>query len=376
MKLYNKSVDNEEDLEKELSDNEPNVNSEPLQNKKSKKSKKPLPKTRKLSNGFEVEDFSDNEPVSESIDDLFDKAEDNLADVVSRKLSKIKSSLKKAEKKRLKSKSKAKTRNNESLKMKSTSNRPDLDEKLSETVNGEEAHKEDEPKSLRKLLEKSSAVEATPKLTELTINPNKFVTIEPKLLKTALPDHLNDEDVSDNEANDDHRLTIAEAFEDDDIVMDFKEEKDSKVKKDQPEDVNLTLPGWGSWTGTGVAQKQNKRFILKFPKDMNRKDDKKERLILNETVNDKLKTHLVSDLPFPFTSVQDYESSIRAPITRTFVPETAHRVLTKPSIVTKIGTVIKPMDESVLLQTEKPRRAKTKTDHKLADMSKRSKIAV
>jgi U3 small nucleolar RNA-associated protein 14 len=58
-------------------------------------------------------------------------------------------------------------------------------------------------------------------------------------------------------------------------------------------------------------------------------------------------------LPFPFTSVKDFEASIRAPIGNTWIPETAYRKLTKPSVITKLGTIIKPMDEDMLVNKEK-----------------------
>jgi U3 small nucleolar RNA-associated protein 14 len=61
----------------------------------------------------------------------------------------------------------------------------------------------------------------------------------------------------------------------------------------------------------------------------------------------------VSDLPFPFTSVKEFEASIRAPIGRMWVPETAHRQLTAPRIVTHAGQKIEPMSEDMLLQREK-----------------------
>jgi len=58
-------------------------------------------------------------------------------------------------------------------------------------------------------------------------------------------------------------------------------------------------------------------------------------------------------LPFPFTSVKDFEASIRAPIGNTWIPETAHRTLVKPPLVTKLGTIITPMDEDMLVNKKK-----------------------
>lgn len=93
-----------------------------------------------------------------------------------------------------------------------------------------------------------------------------------------------------------------------------------------------------------------------------------------EDSNEKIKSHLVSDLPFPFTSVSDFEASIRAPIGNEFVPQIAHKALTKPPIKTKLGTVIQPMDENNLISSLRTVKPKTKTDikiHKL--MTNRSK---
>ena len=54
-------------------------------------------------------------------------------------------------------------------------------------------------------------------------------------------------------------------------------------------------------------------------------------------------------MPFPFRSVAAYESTIRAPVTSTFLPQTAVRKLTEPKIIKKVGTVIHPMTEEALV---------------------------
>lgn len=57
----------------------------------------------------------------------------------------------------------------------------------------------------------------------------------------------------------------------------------------------------------------------------------------------------MSDLPYPFTQVKDFEATVRAPIGRTWIPETAHQQLVAPPVVTKLGAVIEPMDEGELI---------------------------
>lgn len=118
----------------------------------------------------------------------------------------------------------------------------------------------------------------------------------------------------------------------------------------------MRLLGWGSWAGANIkkskAVRKKKRFILKFPKDAPRKDENKGDVIIFEGDNEKLKEHLVNELPYPFTSVQDFEASIRAPLGRTFVPENAHMRLVQPAVYTRLGQVIEPMTEDVLVKKQ------------------------
>lgn len=65
----------------------------------------------------------------------------------------------------------------------------------------------------------------------------------------------------------------------------------------------------------------------------------------------------MTELPFPFLRVSDYEASIRGPVGRTFVPEIVHKKLVTPAVRTKMGTVIAPMDQAELLSDPKIRKA-------------------
>lgn len=213
-------------------------------------------------------------------------------------------------------------------------------------------------------LTKSSAID--------NINPNTFIQVKPKHLRTALPeiegafDELDDESGRQN-AN--KRLTIAEAFEDDDILADFERDKDAEKRKGEPEEINLTLPGWGSWAGTGIEKRQpRKKLILKFPKPEERREENKGHVIIVDNDNRKLRQHQVSKLPFPFTSVAEYEASIRAPIGRDFVPASAHQLLIKPAVTTQLGAIIEPMKDEILLR--RPTAPRTKTSKKIAELNK------
>ena len=57
----------------------------------------------------------------------------------------------------------------------------------------------------------------------------------------------------------------------------------------------------------------------------------------------------MSELPFPFRSVAAFESSVRAPVTATFVPQAAVRKLAEPRVITKMGTAIPAMTRDILV---------------------------
>ena len=60
----------------------------------------------------------------------------------------------------------------------------------------------------------------------------------------------------------------------------------------------------------------------------------------------------VSELPFPFTGVHQFESSIRAPIGKTWNPETSFKKLIKPKVKTRMGKIIQPIDKSQMFKKQ------------------------
>lgn len=54
------------------------------------------------------------------------------------------------------------------------------------------------------------------------------------------------------------RGMITEAFAGDDVVADFRREKRKAEEAAKPQPVNLVLPGWGEWGGTGLKPSTRK----------------------------------------------------------------------------------------------------------------------
>lgn len=220
---------------------------------------------------------------------------------------------------------------------------PTIDEQLEEigVVNAQEAENKavDEP------------VQKKPNKSE--VDPEEFMEIKPKKLKSGVPEIIgyNEDDDSDDEESNQRKM-IAEAFADDDVLEDFAKEKAALIEATKPKDVDTFLPGWGSWGGEGIKVNKHKknRWLFKAPPPAKRRDDHKSNLIVNVDKDKIIRQHQVSQIPRHFNSVSDFEASIRAPIGDTFIPRTAHLKLIQPRVTTKMGRVIEPMNKSSLLK--------------------------
>lgn len=104
------------------------------------------------------------------------------------------------------------------------------------------------------------------------INPDDIAHVKSQHLSTALPDTIYSNcDDGFNEYDEDYhfdekKMTIAEAFEDDDVVTEFQREKDQEAKKNGPQEIDLSMPGWGSWGGNGInptKQKTKRKLVLR-----------------------------------------------------------------------------------------------------------------
>lgn len=279
------------------------------------------------------------------VEDVFYNLEQKLSKNLKRKLKKINSTS--IKKKNVKNETHHKDKKID-LSMPQKKKRPVIDEELFEQTNNLDEN--EDVTSVANLNTNSST--RNKEEEPVNINPDKFIHVKQTFLNTAIPDILT---TDENEERLDQKDIIMEAFEDDDIAIDFSKEKAAEIEKDTPKDIDLNLPGWGSWAGTGINpnKRKRRRFIIKMPKKMPRRDDNKGSLIINEKAQSKVTPFLVSEVPFPFKSVKDYEASIRAPIGSTFVPETAFRKHIEPSVVTKMGTIIEPINKSILMGVKK-----------------------
>ena len=200
---------------------------------------------------------------------------------------------------------------------------------------------------------KADSLKSTAEKTPLpNVNPDDFLNMKSDNVGSDLPEIVGYNELEDGEDDDDQRDIIAEAFADDNVVDEFKNEKKKLVDSRKPKDIDLTLPGWGEWGGGGAvpSKRKRKRFTIKAPPPEKRRDDNTGHLILNTDKDDKIRKHQVSNIPFPYNAVSDFEASIRAPVGSTFLPRTAHLKMIKPRVTTKAGHIIEPIDRDQLVK--------------------------
>ncbi|KAI9491358.1 small-subunit processome [Zychaea mexicana] len=179
---------------------------------------------------------------------------------------------------------------------------------------------------------------------------------------TVTATQLNDSDDGEDYSSDDNdagmvhasnkkvafaqKELVARAFANDNVVQEFEEEKAAVVKEQGDQTEDLTLPGWGAWSGKGM-KKNKKNKIVKTTKGVDplkRKDAKLKNVIINEKRNKKVEKYEITQVPYPFQTMEQYERSLRAPVGKEWNTRDTFQKLTKPRVLTKLGTVINPLD--------------------------------
>ncbi|XP_003227139.2 U3 small nucleolar RNA-associated protein 14 homolog A [Anolis carolinensis] len=173
------------------------------------------------------------------------------------------------------------------------------------------------------------------------------------------------------DADTDQRRVIQEAFANDNVMADFMKEKRRAEEASKPKAVDLVLPGWGEWGGTGLrpSSKKKKRFFIKPAPQTQRKDKHLPHVILSEQRNILAAGYQVNQLPFPFENSQQFERSIQAPVGPTWNTQRAFQRLTAPRVITQPGHIIRPItaeDANLPSQKDKTDGARKKPDLRLA----------
>ncbi|KXZ48222.1 hypothetical protein GPECTOR_29g127 [Gonium pectorale] len=142
---------------------------------------------------------------------------------------------------------------------------------------------------------------------------------------------------------------IRQAFAGDDVEAEFAAEKAAAVTEELPEiQEPSSLPGWGAWAG----QQRNPKW-MQAAKDRaakqraeaaaGRKDANLKYVVISERWDKKAAKYTAPTAPFPFTSPEAYERSLRQPLGREYNPDASFRDLTRPAVLKQAGVVIEPL---------------------------------
>lgn len=145
---------------------------------------------------------------------------------------------------------------------------------------------------------------------------------------------------------------IRSAFAGDDVEDDFQKNKQEVLNEENPDpEKPILLPGWGQWTHIQQKKglpswmleehenaKKKREEVLKKRKDANLKH-----VIISEKVDKKAEKLHTKTLPYPYTSQEVFEQSIRMPIGPEFHPMSTIGALNRPEVVKKPGVIIKPI---------------------------------
>ena len=102
----------------------------------------------------------------------------------------------------------------------------------------------------------------------------------------------------------------------------------------------------GDWGGKGVKKsRKTKKFVTKIAgiDPTSRKDAVFSNVIISEKKDKKASKYQVKDLPYPYTSVAQFESRLSTPLGPEWSTGTVLRDQTLPKILIKPGVTIRPL---------------------------------
>ncbi|KAF8167250.1 Utp14 protein-domain-containing protein [Crassisporium funariophilum] len=144
------------------------------------------------------------------------------------------------------------------------------------------------------------------------------------------------------------RDLVALAFAGDNVVQNFEEAKRREIASDAPKEVDTTIPGWGSWGGTGTRKPPPKPQRVKKIAGIDpstRADFNKKHVIISEKRDKKAGKYLVKDLPYPYTSKAQFERAMDRPLGAEWNTRVAFQRGTLPKVVKKPGVIIDPLEK-------------------------------
>jgi U3 small nucleolar RNA-associated protein 14 len=149
---------------------------------------------------------------------------------------------------------------------------------------------------------------------------------------------------------------LRRAFAGDDVEDAFEAEKNTIIEEEDEKVIDSTLPGWGSWIGSGLSKKDKRRkppHLNQLKKQEGirpdkRKDAKLQGVIINQKRIKGNAKYLASELPHLYGSRQEYERSIRMPVGGQWNTKATYQENVRPRVMVKPGAIVRPIEKPLV----------------------------
>ena len=149
------------------------------------------------------------------------------------------------------------------------------------------------------------------------------------------------------------------------IGKDAMRERDESVKKKKKNERDTMVSGWGSWAGDGAPPPKPPKVLPKRlqppttnKKKRRRQDDGKKNVIINEKRVKKNAKFQIENIPYPFTSREQYEKAMHGGVGYEWNVTGAVKEMTRAEVITRTGKMIQPIHKKS--KTKKQKRAPAK----------------
>jgi len=131
---------------------------------------------------------------------------------------------------------------------------------------------------------------------------------------------------------------------DPDMEEEFANEKNELEEKRKRKKVNKDKKGWGSWAGEGISKKRLKKE-KEEPKKQKPQSKNNHVMINQNAISKKCKHQIVNTIPYPFTSLEEYEHSMLGTVGKEWNVHSGVQSMTQEEIKTRNGRIITPLSK-------------------------------
>mmetsp|Transcript_71089 Transcript_71089/g.153214 ORF Transcript_71089/g.153214 Transcript_71089/m.153214 type:complete len:315 (+) Transcript_71089:174-1118(+) len=162
----------------------------------------------------------------------------------------------------------------------------------------------------------------------------------------------------DSEAAREQRNLVRTAFVQGSQMDDFEDEQEELAReKEEKDNADDRLPGWGGWTGTGIRARKPR------PKKQEPEPETKKpsRVQVFEGAGKESAKYFVDKVPYPYQNVEQYDQQMKMPTGPEWNTLPMHLGKIKPKLFVKVGAIVPPLEYVKHLATDAERDSAIKT---------------